>query len=378
MQTLVLEDVQTFRIREIPVPTVEENQVLIRVRAVGICGTDLHIFHGLANYNRNTRGEPVSLQEHPQVLGHEFCGRVDAVGTKVKKCKPGDYVTVDQVLTCWSQGRTPRCEYCEAGDSHQCEFQQEFGITGVPGAFADYISVPETNVIVIPSQIPFEKAAIIEPLACVLHASDRMEKARNRYTFDGRYRIRFVLIMGAGPSGLLFVQYLRKIKQFDGEIFVCDMRRDRLELARNWGGTPLDVGKVDLINEIQQRTGGERVHYLIESSGSGSVFDSIPAVIRRQATVLIYGSGHSGRDIGCMTPFQYRENVLVTTCGASGAFDEDGTPLIYHCSMNYILDGKIEPASHISHRYTDLVQLQQAFAEDSKQDNYIKGILVRT
>ena len=146
MNALVLEDVKKFELRDIPKPVVGEKDVLIRIGAVGICGTDLHIFFGLANYNRDSRGQPIPLKQSPQILGHEFCGTVEGVGNKVTKVRPGDRVVVDQLLNCWSEERSPRCEYCETGDSHECEFGNQLGITGPPGAFADYIAVPAVNV----------------------------------------------------------------------------------------------------------------------------------------------------------------------------------------------------------------------------------------
>jgi threonine dehydrogenase-like Zn-dependent dehydrogenase len=376
MNALVLKDVRQFELQEIPKPVPGEKDVLIRIGAVGICGTDLHIYLGLANYNRDSRGQAIPLKQAPQILGHEFCGTVESVGGKVTRVKPGDRVVVDQLLNCLSQECSPLCEYCESGDSHECEFGKQFGVTGIPGAFADYISVPVVNVVLLPSNMTDLEAAMIEPLACVLHASDRMEAAHNRYTFSGRYRIRHILILGAGPSGLLFVQYLRNIKKFEGEVFVADMRESKLDLAKKLGATPLDVRRVDLFSEIQARTHGERVQYLIEATGSGEVFDWIPSIVRPQATILLYGGGHTGRDIGCLTPFQVMENVLVTSGGASGSFDADGTPTIYRRSMECLRDGKVDAARLVTHRYSNLAQLPRAFSDDALQQDFIKGVWV--
>jgi threonine dehydrogenase-like Zn-dependent dehydrogenase len=377
MNALVLEDVGRFQVRDLPTPDPKPNEVLVRVGTVGICGTDLHIFHGFANYTRDERGQPIPLTAKPQILGHEFCGRVEVTGSKVTRSKAGDLVVVDQVLNCISQGRSPICEYCESGDSHQCEFGQELGITGLPGAFADYVAVPEANVVVLPEGISPVTAAVIEPLGCVLHASRRMENARNRYDFEGARRIRNILILGAGPSGLLFLQYLRNVKRFDGEIWVADKQERKLALSKDLGATPLDVRREDPVVEIEKRTRGERIHYLIEATGSGPVFDWIPSLIRRQGTILLYGAGHSHRDIGCLTPFQVLELNVVTSAGASGGFDRAKGPEIYQAAMGYIRDGKIDAASLLSHRYTELDQLQRAFTEDFRQDDFIKGVLTR-
>ena len=105
------------------------------------------------------------------------------------------------------------------------------------------------------------------------------------------------------------------------------------------------------------------------------MFDWIPSVVRPQATILLYGGGHSGRDIGCLTPFQVMENVLVTSGGASGGFDADGTPTTYRRSMEYLRDRKIDASSLVTHRYTNLTQLPRAFGEDATQQNFIKGVL---
>ena len=184
------------------------------------------------------------------------------------------------------------------------------------------------------------------------------------------------MITGAGPSGLLFLQYLRKIKRFDGQIFVADMRASKLALAEKLGGTPLDVRAGNLASEINKRTKGEMIHYLIEASGAGPVFDLVPLVLRHQATFLLYGAGHAGRDVGCLTPFQVLETNVVTSAGASGGFDPDGTPVVYRRSMEYLRDGLIDAESLLSHRYAELSDLQQAFQVDSLREDFIKGAWV--
>jgi threonine dehydrogenase-like Zn-dependent dehydrogenase len=374
-QALVLEDIQKFALRQLPFPTPGSRDVLIRVGAVGICGTDLHIFHGLANYCRDSRGLPIPLSTQPQVLGHEFCGWVAAVGNSVRRCKVGDLVAVDQFLSCASLNRPARCEYCESGDTHQCEFGQELGITGPPGAFSQFVAVPETNVLVLPPQFEVAKGALIEPLGCVIHACNRMERAATRYSLNGRHRIRRTLILGLGPGGLLFIQYLRNVMGFDGDLFAADLQETKLELAARFGATPIHVGKQDLVSEIQARTEGKKLDCVIEATGSGSVFDALPVLLRRQATVLLYGAGHSGRDIGCLTPFQAAEIHLVTSGGASGGFDPDGNPSTYRAAMQAMHTGRIEVTPLISHRYQQLVELEQAFVQDFRRPEYIKGIL---
>jgi L-iditol 2-dehydrogenase len=283
-------------------------------------------------------------------------------------------VAADQFLSCASLNLPERCEYCESRDTHQCEFGQELGITGPPGAFSQFVAVPETNVLVLPPQFDVARGALIEPLGCVIHAYDRMEKAGTRYSFDGPHRVRRMLVLGLGPSGLLFIQYLRNVMGFDGDVFAADLQEAKLDLATQFGATPINVGKQDLVSEIQTRTEGRKLDCVIEATGSGSVFDDMPALLRRQATVLLYGAGHSGRDVGCLTPFQAGEIHMVTSGGASGGFDSDGNPSTYRAAMQAIHDGRIEVSRMMSHRYQQLVELEQAFVQDFRRPDYIKGI----
>jgi threonine dehydrogenase-like Zn-dependent dehydrogenase len=373
-RALVLEDVQKFALRELPIPTPGDREVLIQVGAVGICGTDLHIFHGLANYCRDSRGLPIPLSSKPQVLGHEFCGWVVSVGASVRRCKVGDLVAVDQFLSCASLNLPARCEYCESGDTHQCEFGQELGITGPPGAFSQFVAVPETNVLVLPAQFDVAEGALIEPLSCVIHACDRLQKGGTRYSFDGPHRVRRMLVLGLGPSGLLFIQYVRNVMGYDGDLFAADLQETKLDLAAQFGALPVNVRNQDLASAIQTGTEGKKLDCVIEATGSGSAFDFMPALLRRQATVLLYGAGHSGCDIGCLTPFQAAEIHLVTSGGASGGFDSDGNPSTYRAAMQAIHDGRIEVSPMITHRYQQLVELERAFVQDFRRPEYIKGI----
>jgi threonine dehydrogenase-like Zn-dependent dehydrogenase len=375
MQGLVLEDIRSLVVRTIPRPSAGDHEVLIRVDAVGVCGTDFHIYDGLANYNLDASGLPIPLTLQSQILGHEFCGTVEAIGSKVRRLVPGDRVIVDQVLTCISQDHRPICEFCETGDSHQCLRGKELGITGIPGAFSDMIAVPETNIIRVPTAISPLRAALAEPLGCVLHASRRVENASTRYALDTG-TIKSILILGAGPSGLLFLQYLRRVRGFQGQILVADQHEGRLELARSLGGIPIDCR---LSPELQtlEATGGRGVEYLVEATGHGGVFDWIPRVARRQATLLLYGAGHTGLRDGCLTPLQVMEFAIVTSCGASGGLGTDGTPAIYREALDYIQDGRINVDCVVTHQYENLSALKHAFDEDRTRPDFIKAALVR-
>ncbi len=375
MKAVVLEDVEKLVVRSVPDPEVPPREVALRVRAVGVCGTDLHIFGGHANYNTDANGRPIPLTEHPQILGHEFSGEVVEVGREVKDLKPGDRVVCDQGRNCHSHGLWPLCAYCASGDSHQCEHYGEHGITGLPGAFAEYIAMPGVNCVRIPDSVPAELAALVEPLGCVLHASDRAERSSARYTFAGPEPIRNILISGGGPAGLLFLQYLRNVVQFDGLILVSDLREKNLELVRQLGGTPVNVSQQDVRDAVRELTKGERIHYLIEACGNSVIFEQIPSLLRKQGTILLYGHGHKGRDIGLWSNVLYLEPTLVAPIGASGGFDSDGRPTTYRRALELISSGRVQVQPFVTHCYEALEEVHKAFGRDFERPDYIKGVL---
>jgi L-iditol 2-dehydrogenase len=146
MKAAVLVDVNRIEVRDVPAADVAPHEVRVRVAAVGLCGTDLHIAAGHGNYHRDANGRVIPLDEAPQILGHEIAGVVTEVGRDVRDVREGARVIVDQGRTCVGERRDPRCEYCATGDSHQCEHYREHGITGLPGGLAEELVVPAPNV----------------------------------------------------------------------------------------------------------------------------------------------------------------------------------------------------------------------------------------
>src|ERR1700741_2855362 len=181
MKATVLCDVNRLEVRDIPRPVISPYEVLIRVTAVGLCGTDVHIFAGHANYNTNEYGQAIPLALQPQILGHEITGVVEEAGKSGTDLREGDRVVVDQGLNCVSRRHEILCEYCRTENSHQCEFYREHGITGLPGGLAEFIAVPAVNAVKITTPLEAAVAALVEPLGCIIHSSDTVAKARTRH-----------------------------------------------------------------------------------------------------------------------------------------------------------------------------------------------------
>jgi L-iditol 2-dehydrogenase len=377
MRAAVLADVGRIEIRQVPVRPPGEHDVLLRPVAVGLCGTDFHIFAGHSNYNTNGRGEPVPLRDEPQVLGHEIVAIVQECGALVTDLAPGDAVVVDQGLNCVSSRRDPRCEYCCTGDSHQCAFYREHGITGLPGGLAERMTLPAVNVIAIAGDIPHGHAALTEPLGCIVHSCDMLARAQARYTLDAAdasQRVHTVLVSGAGPAGLLFIQYVRQALGWQGRILVSEPNAVKLALAVRFGAEALDPS-ADAVEAVLDATRGRRVELLIDAAGAATLYRQVPGLLRKQGTFLAYGHGHAGADLSLMNNVQFLEPTFVSPVGASGGFLPDGRPATYRRALDLIESGKVAVGPMITHRYASLDDVPRAFDGAHAALDYIKAIV---
>ncbi|GGE29594.1 alcohol dehydrogenase [Pullulanibacillus camelliae] len=206
MKALVIEKPFQAAVKEVPYPQPGANEVTIKVKQVGICGTDVHIY----------RGE--FLSPYPIIPGHEFSGIIDAVGENVTDFKVGDRVSADPSLFCGE------CEYCLTNRGNHCANWGALGNT-VDGTMAEYVSVPAGNVVHLPDTMSFEQGAFIEPMACVVHAMNRLQL----HVGDR------VLLFGAGAMGQQLVQSLKQAGA--SELVVVDLSQQKLDLALEMGAT---------------------------------------------------------------------------------------------------------------------------------------------
>lgn len=256
MQAAQIEAPRHARIVACAVPDPGPDDVLIRVRAAGICGTDVHIY----------RGEYEAT--YPLIPGHEFSGEVAAVGANVSRFRPGDRVTADPNVPC------NRCPNCQRNAPNQCLHLQAIGVTRA-GAFAEYVVAPEGNTFPI-SDIPYDAAALIEPLACVVWGLQRVQVQAG----DS------VLLYGAGPMGCLLAQAL--VRAGAARVVIADVAPWRLELAARLGATETvlaDGGADGSIRALEP----DGFDVVVDATGNPDVIARLPAYARPRGKVWIFG-----------------------------------------------------------------------------------------
>jgi len=273
---VVLEDVPT------PIPALGD--VLVRLRAGGICGTDLEKIHG--GYG-------------PRVLlGHEVSGVVEQVGEEVKLLKPGDRVVAHHHVPCYN------CYYCQHGDYTMCD---SFKATNFdPCGFAEFFRVPEFNVTrgavtPLPDTVGFEEAALLEPTACCIRALDK----------SGAQSGNNVLIVGLGPTGLTHLQLLRNMGA--GKIVGTDIQKARLNMAKKMGADlVLDPNEQDVPEEVK-RVVSSGVDLAIVSTGNPKAISQAFSSVRKGGRILLFGAPAQGAIYQLDVSSLFARQISITT-----------------------------------------------------------------
>jgi threonine 3-dehydrogenase len=251
-----------FTLEHIPVPTIGPSDVLIRVKTVGLCGTDQHIY-GWDHWAQR-RVKP------PLTIGHEFMGYVAAVGGAVKAVQVGDRVSAEGHIACGI------CTLCRTGQAHICEHVEIIGVD-TNGAFADYIRMPESNVWKLDPSIPDSWAAVFDPLGNAVHT-----------VMAADVSVKSVVITGVGSIGLMAIPVARAAGA--AKVFAVDVNPQKLELAKRVGAdATFSALQPDLVDEIITRTGGDGADVLLEMSGSGQAINNGLAMVRNGGVAALLG-----------------------------------------------------------------------------------------
>jgi L-iditol 2-dehydrogenase len=241
MKTLLYPAWDRVEFTQSPRPSPAGDEVLLRVAACGLCGSELEAFK-----SHSPRRTP------PLILGHEFCGVVEQVGVEVSGVRTGQKVVSNSLVPCGD------CVRCRRGDSHLCARRQIFGMNR-PGAFAEFVNVPARCLIPWPDALPAEAACLAEPLANGVHVAGLVAHLRPRT----------VLVIGAGPIGLMCLGAARAL--LDAEVFVTDLSEDRLQFAKSGGAADVIAGRSrDPVQAVKDVTGGEGVDVVIDAVGAAA------------------------------------------------------------------------------------------------------------
>jgi 2-desacetyl-2-hydroxyethyl bacteriochlorophyllide A dehydrogenase len=236
-------------------PTPGPGDVLIKVAVAGICGTDIHIYHG--------EYEAV----YPIIPGHEFSGVVAAVGDGVKWVRPGDRVTADPNIPC------NRCPACQRNEPNQCFDHQAVGVTR-DGAFAEYVVVPEEVVCPV-GEMPFDVAAMVEPLACVVWGLKRIEVPPGASA----------LVVGAGPMGCQVLQALKHAGA--AQVVVTDVVPSRLTMAQELGASAAVLNDGNMPGLTEMAPYG--FDLVVDATGIPQVLERAFEFVRPRGTVWVFG-----------------------------------------------------------------------------------------
>nr|WP_168123249.1 zinc-dependent alcohol dehydrogenase family protein [Paenibacillus sp. HB172176] len=257
MKALVIEAPFQAVVKEVAYPSPGFGEVTVEVCQVGICGTDIHIY----------KGEFIS--PYPIIPGHEFSGVIHTIGEGVAGLNPGDRVTVDPTLICG------QCLYCKTGKGNQCTNWGALGNT-VDGSMAEYVRVPASNITVIPDSMSFAAAAFIEPVACVVHAMNRLQvRAGDR-----------AVLFGAGAMGQQIIQTL--IHSGVSELVVVDISEEKLEMSKARGASRgVRSTEADLSEERARNPHGFDI--VVDSTGIPSVIETAFTFMGRGAKYLQFG-----------------------------------------------------------------------------------------
>ena len=232
MKALVLEEYNKLVYKDMPTPQIKDNEVLIEVKACGICGSDVHGMDGSSG-RRHT----------PLIMGHEASGVVVERGSAVREFGQGDRVTFDSTIYCAS------CFYCRQGLINLCDNRRVLGVSPPEyrqhGAFAEYVAVPEHILYRLPDSLSFVQAAMVEPVSIAFHAVSLTPVALNDCA----------VVIGSGMVGLFVIQALRAAGC--GTVIAVDLEQSKLDLALKLGADyGLLADKIDVVDEVQKLTDG--------------------------------------------------------------------------------------------------------------------------
>lgn len=310
MKALVYHAGGDARYEDVPVPTLKDGEVLVKVSHSGICGSDLTVYSG-----KHWRGQPGTI------MGHEFSGEVAEVRAAGSDLRTGEPVVVEPIIPCKT------CYVCLDGAYNACVTLKVLGIDA-PGCFAEYAAVPVERVYRIPASLSLKTAALVEPTAVAAHVVRRSKvRVGNQ-----------VVVLGGGPIGLLTAQVARVASAMP--VALVEVSPWRLELARKLGIDTIDPAKTDVKEAILSRTDGKGADVVYDCAGAAPTAALFAAITRIRGQVVQVAMPHDLRPID-LANFAFRE-IEYVGCRTYDYKD-------YHAAIALVAEHRVDAESMISH-----------------------------
>jgi len=285
MKAMKFPEAGRAEIVEVPVPTPGAGEVLVRVKAAGICASDVAAFKGTHNFRRP-----------PVITGHELAGEIVALGRNVTGLRVGDRVALEPHVGCG------RCDYCRQGDYHECPEKRYVGVGEWIGAFAEYVVATDSMCHSMPARMPYDEAAMLEPFCVGLHAVRRAEPRMGET----------VAILGVGTIGMMTLLAVRC--GGPGWIAVTDPSAAKRDLAVRCGAdVALDPAREDPTTAILKATGGRGVDVVFVAAAAPGVLDQAVTICRRMGRMVVIASFFSGGGVEAKLVQQREQTILGTS-----------------------------------------------------------------
>lgn len=274
---------------DIPIPQISDDEVLLKVHATAICGTDLHIYHW-GEYAENR------MKDLPMVFGHETAGEIVEIGKNVKGYKIGDRISVETHVPC------NECFQCKSGRPHICEGGKVFGVT-IPGAFAEYAAVHKDVIVKLDDALTYEMGAMLEAMGAGIHGVEIAD-----------VKDKTVLVSGCGPIGLMAIGGCKV--HGAKKIIACDMFDEKLKLAKEMGADiTINSGKENLIEAVKAATDGHGADAAIDITGNGKAIVAGLRALRKGGKMVSVGLPNGEIPINLAEDIIYREIVYTGVSG---------------------------------------------------------------
>jgi len=274
---------------DIPIPQIKDDEVLMKVHATAICGTDLHLY----GWNEYAQARMKNL---PMVFGHETAGEIVEIGKNVTGYEIGDRISVETHIPC------NHCRQCEIGNRHICENQRVFGVTD-PGAFAEYAVVPKDCIVRLDDALTYEQGAMLEAMGAGVHGVEKAD-----------VKGKTVLVSGCGPIGLMAIGACRV--HGAKKIIACDMFEEKLDCAKIMGADiVVNIQKESLMNVVKAATNGSGVDAAIDVTGSGAAIVTGLRAVAKAGIFVSVGLPNGEIPINLTEDIIYREVVYTGVSG---------------------------------------------------------------